>query len=141
MDPRGVDDASRADGAGRISADPHLKSKILRVDCLDGAAACQPGTPALGVSQERSHEGVAVDDAGARGVERGYATNVGLESSDLFCRQQLQVLDAVGASQRMSGFQRSATRFLHCDDQLAGERAGDSMGVAPLQEESTPPHA
>jgi hypothetical protein len=79
----------------------------------------EEGAGVLGLSLQGEHVGVAVDDPGGGGVQRGRAAQRGLHRARLGFRQQAQVGHAVGGGALADPLQPAGLLLRGRDDQLA----------------------
>ena len=96
----------------------------------DAAAEGDRRSVRLRIAEQRQHEGVAVENAGRGRQERAGAGELGLELDRPRAREELDILDAIGARPGEDALERPALLVSCRHDQLATAAIGDAMRIA-----------
>ena len=104
---------------------------LLHLGMADHHAACVFESALQG-----QHQCVAVDDAGAGGVQCRRTVQRGLHGTCLGAFKPAQVVDAIGLGLACNGLELAALRLIRCHDELAtalmGNAAFTAVGVETL---------
>jgi hypothetical protein len=114
-----IDHGVSVHDAGIASAETHLPAAAFRREPLDRRLECNDAAGIFEIALQRQHEGMPVDDAGLRRIERGDAGQFRLERARGIATDQIQALDAVLYSLRVDRFDARAFGVVGRNDELA----------------------